>query len=57
MNDQVEGAAVAESKGCEVTQIARCQTTDAERLGERHDRTIDEAHAEIREASVHFHRW
>lgn len=28
MNDQVEGAAVAESNGCEVTDIARGQSTD-----------------------------
>jgi len=56
MNHQLERTAVAESNGREVTHIARGQTMDAERFGERHDRTIDEAEAEIREASVHFHR-
>jgi len=56
MNHQFERAAVAESNGCEVTHAARSQTTDAERLGERHDRAVHEAQAEIREASVHFHR-
>ncbi len=55
-NHQLEGAAVTQSNGCEVTHVARGQTTDAERLGERYNRPIDEAQANIREASVHFHR-
>ena len=55
-NHQLEGAAVTQSNGCEVTHVARGQTTDAERLGERYNRPIDEAQAKIREASVHLHR-
>jgi hypothetical protein len=55
-NHQLERAAVAESKGGEVTHVARRQTTDAERLGKGHDRAIDEAQVQIREASVDFHR-
>jgi hypothetical protein len=35
--------------------IARRQATDVERLGERHDGTIDEAQTQIRESSVYFH--
>jgi len=56
MDDEVERAAVTQSDGDKVTQVARRQTTDAERLGERYDRTIDEAQAEIGEALIHFHR-
>lgn len=56
MNHQFKRASVTQSNGREVTQIARGQTTNAERLGERHDRTIDEAKAETPEASVHIHR-
>ena len=56
MNHQLKRAAVAESNGCEVAHVARGQTTDAERLGERHDRTIHEAKAEIRVAPIHIHR-
>ena len=39
-----------------MTHIARRQPTDVKRLGERNDRTVDEAQAEVREASVYFHR-
>jgi hypothetical protein len=56
MNHQLERASIAESNSREVTHVARGQTTNAKRLGERHDRTIDETKAEIREASIHFHR-
>ena len=56
LNHQVERAAVMQSNGGEVTHVARGQSTDPERLGKRYDRTIDEAQAQIREASVHFHR-
>jgi len=56
MNHQVERAAVTQSNGGEVTDVTRGQSTDAERLGKRYDRTIDEPQAQIREASVHFHR-
>jgi hypothetical protein len=55
MNHQVERPAVPTSNGAEVTHVARCQATAAERL-EHHNRLIDEAQAKIREASVHFHR-
>ena len=56
MNDQFERAAVTPPNGSKVTHFPRDQTTDAERLSQRHDRSIDEAEAEIREASIHFHR-
>ncbi len=56
MNHQVERPAVAESNGGEVTHVARREAAYAERLGQRYDRTVDEAQAEIREAPVHFHR-
>jgi hypothetical protein len=56
MNHQVERPAVPTSNGAEVTHVARCQATDAERLGERYNRPIDETQAQIGEASVHFHR-
>jgi len=39
-NHQLEGAAVTQSNGCEVPHVAGCQT-DAQRLGERNDRSID----------------
>jgi hypothetical protein len=55
-NHQLEGAAVTQSNGCEVAHVARGQTTDAERLGERYNRPTDEAQAKVREAPVHFHR-
>jgi hypothetical protein len=56
MNDQVEGAAVAESNRSEVANIAGCQAPDTEPLGERHDRGVHQAEAEIGEAFVDFHR-
>ena len=56
MNHQIKRAAVTQSNGGKVTHVARGQSTDAERLGKRYDRTIDEAQAQIREASIHFHR-
>ena len=56
MNHQVERAAVAKSNSGEMTHVARRQATDAERLGERYNRPIDEVQAKIREASIHFHR-
>lgn len=56
MNDQLERAAIAESNGCEVTHVACCQTTNAQRLGEGYDRTIDETDAKVCEASIHIHR-
>jgi hypothetical protein len=45
-----------ESNGSEMTHVAGCQTPDAKHLGQRYDRTIDKAQAEICESSVHFHR-
>ena len=56
VNHQVKRPAVAESNGGEVTHVARCQTADAKGLGERDNRRIDEAQAEIGKASIHFHR-
>ena len=56
MNDQLEGAAVAQSNGREVTHVARRQPANTERFGERHNRAIDEAKTKIPEASVHIHR-
>lgn len=56
MNHQLERAAVAESNGCKVTQVARCQSADAERFGEGHDRTIYQPETQSRVAPVHFHR-
>ena len=38
MHDQLERPAVTESNGGEMTHVARGQSTDAERLGQRHDR-------------------
>lgn len=38
MDDQVEWAAVTQSNGREVAHVACHQATDAESLGERHDR-------------------
>ena len=56
MDDERERAAVTQSDGGKVPQVARRQTTDVKSLGECHDRAVDEAQAEIAEASVHFHR-
>ena len=56
MDHQLERAAVAESNGRKVTHVARRQPPDAERFGERHDRTINQPETQIRELSVHFHR-
>jgi hypothetical protein len=41
MNHQLKRASVAESNGCEVTHVSRRQTTDAKRLGERDNRSIN----------------
>lgn len=56
MNHQFERPAVAEPNRREVTHIARRETPDAKRLGERHYRGVDEAKAEFREATVNSHR-
>lgn len=42
--------ATGESNGSEVAHVARREPVDAKQLGQRHDRTIDEAQTEIREA-------
>ena len=55
MNDEVEGTTITESDGGEVAHVACCQTTNADRLGERDDGTIDETEAKICEASIHIH--
>lgn len=36
-----------------MTDVARGQPSDAERLGERHDRSVDETQPEIREVPAH----
>jgi len=56
MNDELERPAVPQSDGGEMTHIARGQTADAERLGQRNDRSVNEAQAEIRKTSIDFHR-
>lgn len=56
MHDQLEPAAASEPNGCEVAHVTCREPMDAERLGQRHNRCVDEAEAEIREASVHGHR-
>jgi hypothetical protein len=54
MHHQLERASVAKWNRREVTHVACCQTMNAERLGERHDRTIDKAQAEICRTSVYL---
>lgn len=56
MHDQFEPVASSESNGGEVTHVAGRESIDADRLGQRDDRGVDEAQAKIREASVHVHR-
>lgn len=56
MDRQLEPAATGESNGGEVAHVARREAVNAERLGQRHHRAIDEAQTKIREASVHLHR-
>lgn len=56
MNHQFERPPISESNGREVAQIARGQTPDAEPLGKRHDRTIDQVQTEICEPPIHVHR-
>jgi hypothetical protein len=51
MNHQIERAAVTEPNASEMTHVAR-QPADAQRLGQRYDRSINEAQAKIPEASV-----
>jgi len=46
-NHQLERTALAESNGGKVAHVARRQTADAERLGERHDRSVNEAQGKI----------
>jgi hypothetical protein len=55
MNDESEGTTITESDSGEVTHVARRQSTDAQRLGQRHDRCIDEAQTEVGTAPVDFH--
>ncbi len=56
MHDQLEPAPIRQSNGSKVTHIAGRESIDAERLGQRDDRGVDEAQTKIREASVHVHR-
>lgn len=56
MHDQLEPEATSESNDGEVPHVARRKPVNAKRLGQRHDRAVNEAQAEICEAAVHFHR-
>lgn len=56
MHYQLEGLATAKSDRRKVTHVTRREPTDAERLRECYNRCVDEAQAEVRESTVHFHR-
>jgi len=56
MYDQFERATIGKSNGGEVTHVAGRDSIDAERFGQGDDRGVDEAEAEIHEASVDVHR-
>ena len=56
MHDQVKRLTIPESNGREVTHIARREASDAKRLGERHDRSVNQPQAEFGETAIHFHR-
>ena len=55
MNDQLEGAPVAQPDGREVADISCREATDAEIFSERHKGGIDEAQAEMAVAPVNLH--
>jgi hypothetical protein len=55
MYHHFERSAIAKTNGREMTHIARDETTNAKRFGERDDRSIDEAQVDVREASVDLH--
>lgn len=52
MHDRLEPAATGESNGCDVAHAACREPVDAKRLGQRHDRAVNKAQAEIREVRV-----
>jgi len=56
MDDQIERATIAKSNGCEMTHIACRQTTDAENLSKRNNRTVHKAQTEIGVAPIDLHR-
>jgi hypothetical protein len=49
------GRTVTESNNGEVTHVPWRQSTDAQRLGQRHHRCVDEAQPEVDKAPVDFH--
>jgi len=55
LNHELEPTAIMESDRSEVTRVARRQSTNAQRLGQRHHRCVDEAQTEVAEAPVNFH--
>ena len=55
MNDEIERTTITESDSGEVPHVACRQSTDAQRLGQRHHRSVDEAQIEVGKAAVDFH--
>ena len=55
MNDQIERAPVTQPDRGKVAYVTGGESTDAQALGERHDRAVDQPKAEIRVASVDLH--
>ena len=55
MNDEIECTTITESNRGEVTHVACRQSTDAQRLGERHDRCVDETQTQVGKAPIDFH--
>jgi hypothetical protein len=55
-NDEVERATIRESDSCEMTHVTCRQTPDAERLGERNNRTVHKAKTEVSVAPIDLHR-
>jgi hypothetical protein len=55
MNDEIEGTTVTESNSSEVTHVACRQSSNAQRLGQSHDRGVDNAQAEVGKTPVDFH--
>ena len=45
MNDEIEGTTITGSNRGEVTHVACRQSTDAQRLAQRHHRSVDKAQA------------
>lgn len=55
VNDQLERASIAQSHRGEMTNISRCDSMDAESLGERNDGCIDKAKAQVGVSPVDLH--